>query len=62
MHCPSTRGQKIGRKDQLVVVVTHPYFISGDDMIELHVGKQCFVVDEKGNKDYLFDSPAIAEH
>ena len=33
------------------MVVTHPDFKSGDDMIELHVVKRWFVFDEEGNKD-----------
>ena len=39
--------KKISGKDQLVVVVTHPDFKSGDDMIELHSVKLWFVLDNE---------------
>ena len=48
----------VSRKYQLTVVVTHPDFKSGDDIIELHAVKRWFVVGEQGNKDYFFDVPA----
>ena len=40
------KRSKISRKDHLEMVVTHPDFKSGDDIIELHVVKLWFVVDE----------------
>ena len=52
---------KISRKDQLVMVVTHPDFKSGDDRIKLHAVKRWFVVYEEVNRDYLFHAPAVAE-
>ena len=43
------------------MVVTHPDFKSGDDMIYLHAVKRWFAVDNEGNKDYLFDAHTVAE-
>ena len=43
------------------MVVTHPDFKSGNDMIELHAVKRWFVVEEEVNKYYFFDSPTVAE-
>ena len=45
------KRSKISGKDHLLVVVTHPYFKSGDDMIGVHAVKVCFFVDNEGNKD-----------
>ena len=45
----------------MAVVVTHPDFKYGDDMIELHTMKWWFFSDYEGNKDYLFGSSAVAE-
>ena len=55
------KRSKISRKNQLAVVVTHPDFKSGDDVIELHAVKKWFVVDEEVNKDYFFDAHVVAE-
>ena len=51
---------KISRKDQLAVVVTHPDFKYGDNMINIHAMKWWFVVDKEGNKYYFFDAPDVA--
>ena len=53
--------KKITQKDQLAIVLTHPGFMVGGQLIELHAVKRYIKVTQEGDPELFFDAVVPVE-